>query len=95
MWQIAIMTKTQVSIPDELYEKARAIAKAKEWSLAEVFRRGLEHMAMVHKAAIAPVEWEFPEIALGKGAAMNSRQILEIAQEDAESFLVEKIEPSV
>ena len=44
MWQIAIMIKTQVQIPDELYRKAKQIAKEREWSLAEVMRRGLEYM---------------------------------------------------
>lgn len=44
MWQIAIMIKTQVQLPDELYHKAKQIAAEREWSLAEVMRRGLEHM---------------------------------------------------
>ncbi len=38
------MVKTQVQIPDELYRKAKQIAKEREWSLAEVMRRGLEYM---------------------------------------------------
>ncbi len=38
------MVKTQVQLPDELYRKAKQIAKEREWSLAEVMRRGLEHM---------------------------------------------------
>jgi hypothetical protein len=38
------MIKTQVQIPDELYRKAKQIAKEREWSLAEVMRRGLEYM---------------------------------------------------
>lgn len=45
------MIKTQVQIPDELYHKAKAVAKAREWSLAEVFRRGLEYMTRVHEPA--------------------------------------------
>lgn len=38
------MIKTQVQIPDELYRKAKKIAREREWSLAEVMRRGLEYM---------------------------------------------------
>ena len=38
------MIKTQVQIPDELYRKAKQIAKERECSLAEVMRRGLEYM---------------------------------------------------
>jgi len=42
------MIKTQVQIPDELYQKAKQLAKEREWSLAEVMRRGLEHMTRTH-----------------------------------------------
>lgn len=42
------MVKTQVQIPDELYRKAKAVAAAKEWSFAEVVRRGLEYMTQVN-----------------------------------------------
>lgn len=38
------MVKTQVQTPDELYRKAKQIAKEREWSLAEVIRRGLEYI---------------------------------------------------
>ena len=38
------MIKTQVQIPEELYRKAKRIAKEREWSFAEVMRRGLEYM---------------------------------------------------
>ncbi|MGD7652919.1 MAG: hypothetical protein ACQCXQ_06870 [Verrucomicrobiales bacterium] len=47
------MIKTQVQIPDELYRKAKQIAKEREWSLAEVMRRGLEYMARTHPPASA------------------------------------------
>ena len=38
------MTKTQMQIPDALFERAKQLAAEKEWSFAEVVRRGLEHM---------------------------------------------------
>ena len=38
------MIKTQVQIPDALFKRAKELATAKEWSFAEVVRRGLEHM---------------------------------------------------
>lgn len=40
------MIKTQVQIPDQLYNDTKAIAKKYEMSFAEVVRRGLEHMRM-------------------------------------------------
>ena len=38
------MIKTQVQIPDELFDRAKRMAAAKEWSFAELVRRGLEQM---------------------------------------------------
>lgn len=54
------MIKTQVQIPDELYRKAKQLAKAKEWSLAEVFRRGLEYMTSVNQVEKVESDWELP-----------------------------------
>lgn len=48
------MVKTQVQIPDELYRKAKQIAKEREWSLAEVMRRGLEYMTTTCLTPPAP-----------------------------------------
>ncbi len=42
------MVKTQVQIPDELFRRAKQVAAEKEWSFAEVVRRGLEYMTQVN-----------------------------------------------
>jgi hypothetical protein len=42
------MVKTQVQIPDELFRRAKQVAAQKEWSFAEVVRRGLEYMTRVN-----------------------------------------------
>ena len=36
------MTRTQIQLPDELYQRAKAFAAQRELSLAAVTRRGLE-----------------------------------------------------
>jgi hypothetical protein len=36
------MIRTQIQLPDEVYARARRVAKAKEISLAELARRGIE-----------------------------------------------------
>ena len=54
------MIKTQVQIPDELYRKAKAVAKAKEWSLAEVFRRGLEYITSINPVDRSEADWKLP-----------------------------------
>ena len=62
MWQYVIMVKTQITVPDELYAQAKDIAKTREWSLAEVFRRGLEYMVSTHPEVVAGESWELPEL---------------------------------
>ena len=59
------MTKTQIMVPDELYTQAKEIAKTREWSLAEVFRRGLEYMVSTHPEVVAGKDWELPELPAG------------------------------
>jgi hypothetical protein len=54
------MIKTQVQLPDELYYTAKAIAEQREWSLAEVIRRGLEHMAQTYPVTKNTKPWALP-----------------------------------
>ncbi len=42
------MIKTQVQIPEDLYRKAKRIAKERQMSFGEVMRRGLEYMSRTH-----------------------------------------------
>jgi hypothetical protein len=61
------MTRTQIQLPDALYARAKRLAERQEMSLAELVRRGLEHMLRVYRAGddTAP-EWRLPDpVALG------------------------------
>lgn len=56
------MMRTQIQLPDALYARAKQIAKQHEMSLAEVVRRGLEHMARIYPVVEQPdAEWSLPE----------------------------------
>jgi hypothetical protein len=56
------MIKTQVQIPDELFDKAKRVAAAKEWSFAEIVRRGLEYMTRVNPPRRESAKrWRLPE----------------------------------
>lgn len=57
------MIKTQVQIPDELFERAKQVAAAKEWSFAEIVRRGLEQMVLRHPgSSLSPSsDWHLPD----------------------------------
>lgn len=50
------MIRTQIQLPDELFERAKKVCEAREISLAELARRGLEYILSVY----AP-EPEYPE----------------------------------
>lgn len=55
------MIRTQVQIPDELYRDAKRIAQEQDMALAEVVRRGLEHMVRIYpKRDTAPDDWQPP-----------------------------------
>jgi len=62
------MIKTQIQIPDQLYHQAKAIAEQREWSFAEVVRRGIEHMAMMYPLTTDQNDWQLPVL---KESAFN------------------------
>jgi hypothetical protein len=56
------MIKTQIQIPDELFQRAKAVAAAREWFFAELVRRGLEYMTVVNPPGRVPGnEWRLPK----------------------------------
>ena len=55
------MIRTQVQLPNELYRDAKRIAEEHEITLAEVVRRGLEHMVRVYPRRDAVADsWQPP-----------------------------------
>ncbi len=55
------MIKTQVQIPDALFRRAKEVASQKEWSFAEIVRRGLEYMTQVNPPNRKSGEaWQLP-----------------------------------
>jgi hypothetical protein len=44
------MIRTQIQIPDKLYHELKALAEEKEWSLAEILRRGGEYVLSLYPA---------------------------------------------
>lgn len=56
------MIKTQVQLPEELYRAAKNLAQRKEWSLAELVRRGLENvLCYFPDVEREPGPWRLPE----------------------------------
>ena len=55
------MIRTQIQLPDELYHEAKRIAAEQEISLAEVLRRGVEHMQRIYPPRPNDRPWQLPE----------------------------------
>ena len=65
------MVRTQIQLPDALYSQAKRLAERQELSLAELVRRGLEHMLRDYRADETPdAEWRVPE-PLGLGEFLS------------------------
>ena len=68
--QIRCTVRTQIQLPDELYRHAKRIAAQREISLAEVVRRGLEHMMRLYPERKDAAARSLPEpLRLGKHRA--------------------------
>ena len=62
------MTRTQIRLPDALHLQAKGVAERHEISLAELVRRGLEHMIRLYRVdQETDPGWRLPEpLALGE-----------------------------
>jgi hypothetical protein len=54
------MIKTQIQIPDHLYQEAERIAREYEMSFAEVVHRGIERIAPAYPPRRAAADWNPP-----------------------------------
>ena len=56
------MVRTQIQLPNDLYRRVKRLAKEKEWSLADVLRRGAEYMVQAYpEGRSKPGAWKMPE----------------------------------
>ncbi len=79
------MTRTQIQLPDELYERAKKVCEDREMSFAEFARRGIEYMLSIcpDTETQPQAEWE-PPTSAGmnlRWASLSDAQLKEIAQE--------------
>lgn len=75
------MIRTQIQLPDDVYARARKVCDAREISLAELSRRGLEYILSVY----APEpggrgEWQPPKPRRLGWKGLTDAQIKEQAQ---------------
>ncbi|MEO5715760.1 MAG: antitoxin [Luteolibacter sp.] len=83
------MTKTQIQVPEELFEELRTFAKHREWSLAETFRRGAELLLQVYPetADKAPTIWTPPTSNQVGWKGLSAEELREAAFADGDPHL--------
>jgi hypothetical protein len=75
------MVRTQIQLPDELYARAKRFADAREMSLAELARRGIETLLGQYPPPDAvQTPWRLPELDLGLKVPLE--RLREFAAED-------------
>ena len=83
------MTKTQIQVPEELFQELRAFAKQREWSLAETFRRGAELLLQVYPEPpnSNEADWTPPTSSKVGWKGLSASQLRDAAFADADPRL--------
>ncbi len=55
------MKRTQVQVPDPLYQEVKRVANLQDWSVSEVFRRAAEQMVAQFPPNKQRGAWALPE----------------------------------
>lgn len=83
------MTKTQIQVPEELFDELRSFAKQREWSLAETFCRAAELLLQVYaESPAAPTSvWTPPTSSRVGWKGLSAEQLRDAAFADADARL--------
>ena len=73
---LLIMVRTQIQLPEPLYIRIKEIAKMRDWSVAEVVRRGLEEYEKTCvKSDSTKSKWEFPSLRPSGGYLKDPAEV--------------------
>ena len=86
------MIRTQIQLPDTLYNRARKIARNSEISLAELCRRGLEYIISVSPADTNSDAWTLPPPRHlgGNDPFLDDNWRMKLHMDDAQRVVAEK-----
>ena len=80
--RISCMIRTQIQLPDEMFQRVKVLADAQEWSMAEAVRRALEGLLAVYGGARVPSsEWSMPVLDLGVRLIADDESLRGLANE--------------
>ena len=54
------MIRTQIQLPQTLYEEVKRVAREREMSVAEVVRRGVEYITRTYPPVASDEPWSLP-----------------------------------
>jgi hypothetical protein len=74
------MIRTQIQLPDDVYERARKVCESREISFAELRRRGLEYILSVYAPGPTTGEWQLPKPRRLGWKGLTDTQLKEQAQ---------------
>ena len=75
------MVRTQIQMPDLLFQRAKRFAEAREMSLAELTRRGLELLLDRWPEQPIPAQWTLPSFDSG-GLLVALEELREISSDE-------------
>jgi len=56
------MRRTQIQLPDSLYDRLKRLARSQETTLSDILRRAAEYLLSVHPAhSRGKAEWQSPQ----------------------------------
>jgi hypothetical protein len=85
------MTKTQIQVPEDLFNDIKEFARRREWSLAETFRRGAELLLETYPDDAPPASqpWQPPTSRRVGWKGLTTDQLRDLAFQDQTRPLVE------
>ncbi len=76
------MVRVRIQLPDELYREAKRLCEEREMSMAELARRGIEHMVTTLNRSRKGAPWLPPRPQPLGWHGLTEEQIKQIAQEE-------------
>lgn len=67
---IVIMQRTQIQLPEPLFRQIKQIAEARDWSVAELVRRGIEAYVQTFPVIAPGAAWTMP-VLRGSGGHLQ------------------------
>lgn len=75
------MVRTQIQLPDEVFARAKQLCDAREISMAELARRGIEYILTVYAAPETTLaEWQPPKPRKLGWKGLSDERLKEAAQ---------------